>query len=132
MSEIPLIAARCKRCGRIAARYWLAHGEGEWLTAAQIRVAADWVAEHPHDQAVPVFDEHGRVSAAERDVVVRRVAHELRDLADRRVVLRVCDCDPPPTLPQGEQLAKLVARARCQLHPSRARDKSPLVIRVPL
>jgi hypothetical protein len=93
VSEIPLIAARCKRCRRIAARYWLLDGEGEWLAAAQIRVAVEWAAEaaeseHPRDQMF-VWDEQGRVSAAKRDVVARELVGDLRDL-HRRVAWAAC------------------------------------------
>jgi hypothetical protein len=29
---VPLITARCRRCGRVAAKYWERGGRGHWIT----------------------------------------------------------------------------------------------------
>jgi len=83
-----LLAAVCKRCGRMVAKY---AGSGQqppqWWRFARV--------------------EH---RAGTTDLFLG------------------CACDPAPLLPQGEQLEKLLARARRHDAPSRFR--APLKIRV--
>ncbi len=96
---VPLIAARCGRCHRVAAKYW-EHGE------------------------------HGAWIAPNRDT--DRTVEQLLDDSTRvrnMVADRVCSCDPPPALPDGDELAALVARAKTTDTPGR-RHRAPLTIRV--
>jgi len=74
----PLIAARCKRCYQLVAKYWATSDEPGW-----------W-----------------------ESVAPRRGG---------------CTCDPPPVLPEGDELARLIARAHRK---ARGTLDAPLTIRL--
>jgi hypothetical protein len=81
---VALIAAECVRCYRVATKYWECDGEGRWITRNRDR----------HLMGRQRIDNAAR----------------LRNM----VAERVCYCDPPPTLPEGGELARHITRARKQ------------------
>ena len=103
----PLITARCKRCHRVAAKYWEHDTGGGWITPG---------------------DSDHNLPTKHRD--------ELEELLDAGSLImtaaRVCRCYPPPSLPNGAELAGLLERARAAPHPGRPgrRERwTPLTIR---
>ena len=75
------------RCYRVAAKYWEHDNEGRWI--APNRSTTLTIGE--------ILGDSTRVR--------------------KMVAAQVCRCDPPPTLPDGEELAALVTRARRKLPP---------------
>ena len=102
-----LITARCVRCYRVAAKYWKHNNEGAWIA--------------PNHSRTRTIDEMLDDSVRTRNMVAARV----------------CWCDPPPTLPAGDELAALIDRARRNLQRNNIRDRhtpeagwAPVTIRV--
>jgi hypothetical protein len=102
-----LITLRCQRCHRVAAKYWEHDTGGGWIT--------------PDDY------EHGPK---------KHYDDEIAELLDggfpNMIAARVCRCYPPPSLPNGAELAGLLERARAAPHPGRPgrRERwTPLTIR---
>jgi hypothetical protein len=91
---LPLIAARCGRCHRVAAKYWERGDNGHWYTPE------------------PFLPNGGNLQYM--------------------VATRVCQCEPSPILPEGEELAALIARAHAEpFDRRRARaGRAPVTIRV--
>jgi hypothetical protein len=78
-----LITARCRRCYLVAAKYWEHDGDGAWIIWSRSRALTP--------------------------IEIAREATRCRNM----VAGRWCMCDdPPPTLPEGDELTALVARAR--------------------
>jgi len=88
-----LITARCGRCHRVAAKYWEHDGQGVWIT--------------------PNRDINRTIRTIEQ---ILDEGHWVRNM----VAERVCHCEPPPTLPAGDKLAELIARAHRKAFDHRA------------
>jgi hypothetical protein len=89
----PLITVRCKRCHRVAAKYWEHETGGGWIT--------------PDDYV------HGPKKYYDDEIA------ELLDSGGSSMIARrVCYCRPSPTLPNGAELARLLERARAKPHPA--------------
>jgi hypothetical protein len=101
-----LITARCVRCYRVAAKYWEHDNEGAWIAPNHSRTRT----------IEEILDDSTRVR--------------------NMVATRVCRCEPPPTLPDGDELAALVAHAHRKPAPEAAPSPfkasriTPLTIRV--
>jgi hypothetical protein len=121
----PLITARCAHCHKVAAKYWRHGDEGRWFglglgaIACQIRRAPNRSAELDELNAEAVrllqWSAEWELSAA---------------LMTLGRMDGFCSCEPPPALPDGAELAALVARAEAKSQPVGDHWRTPLTIRV--
>ncbi len=97
-----MITARCERCYRVYAKYWEHDGQGEWIAPNR----------DMNRSIEQILDDSMRV----RNMVAERV----------------CYCEPPPTLPGGDELAADIERAHTKPfdHQRAQAGWAPIKIRV--